>query len=171
VLGFAFVIGAFAFTSVRALRDARLAMTDVARTQQQFEPLAQSVRELRDSAAAFDRAVLAYLRSDSEANRNAAVATATRLSVSMNAAADGGSAAMSAPLGPLLERGAAHQGEGFRLLDLQDQRRLAAARLEQTYAALDRRVAGAGGTGIVVGETVISRPSLNELDRAIEFVQ
>jgi diguanylate cyclase (GGDEF)-like protein len=169
VLGFAIVIGAFAYTSVRALRDARDAMTDVARTQQQFEPLAQSVRELGDSAAAFDRAVLAYLRSDSAANRTAAVATATRLSQSMNAAADGGTAATIVPLGPLLERGAAHQGEGFRLLDLQDQRRLAAARLEQTYAALDRRVVGAGGTGIVVGETVISRPSLNELYRAIDL--
>ena len=45
----------------------------------------------------------------------------------------------------------------------------ATASLDQTYAALHRRVVGAGGAGIVAGENVISRPSLNELDRAVDL--
>jgi diguanylate cyclase (GGDEF)-like protein len=169
VLGFAFVIGAFAVTSVLALRGTRHAMADVARMQRQFEPLAQNVRDLGESAAAFDRAVLAYLRTDSDANRSAAAAAAARLSQSMNDTADSGSAPSAAPLPSLLSRGAAHQSAGFRLLKLQGQRRRATEGLDRTYAALDRRVVGAGGTGIVIGDNVIARPSLAELDRAVEL--
>jgi len=168
VLGFAVVIGAFAVTSVLALRGTRHAMADVALMQQRFEPLAQTARDLGGSAAAFDRAVLAYIRTDSDTNRSAVAEAAARFSQTMNEAADGGSATAAAALPSLRSRGAEHQGEGFRLLELQDQRTRAAQSLDQAYAALDRRVVGAGGTGIVVGENVIARPSLNELDRAID---
>ena len=168
VLGFAFVIGAFAVTGVPALRGMRHAMTDVVQMQQQFEPLAQSVRYLRESAASFDRAVLAYLQTDSEANRSAVAEAAARLSQSMNDTADSGAATSAAPLLSVLRRGAAHQSAGFRLLRLQGQRRRAAEDLERTYAALDRRVVGAGAAGIVVGDNVIARPSLADLGRAVE---
>ena len=169
VLGFAFVVGAFAVTSALALRGSRHAMAEVVRTQQQFEPVARSVRELSERSAAFDRAVLAYLRTDSDANRSAAAEAAARFSQSMNDSSRSDSVTSAASLPSLLNRGAAHQSAGFRLLELQDQRRRATASLDQAYAALHRRVVGAGGTGIVAGENVISRPSLNELDRAIDL--
>jgi len=169
VLGFAFVVGAFAVTSALALRGSRHAMAEVVRTQQQFEPVARSVRELSERSAAFDRAVLAYLRTDSDANRSAAAEAAARFSQTMNDSSRSGSVTSAASLPSLLSRGAAHQSAGFLLLELQDQRRRATASLDQAYAALHRRVVGAGGTGIVAGENVISRPSLNELDRAIDL--
>jgi diguanylate cyclase (GGDEF)-like protein len=169
VLGFAFVIGAFAVTGVPALRGMRHAMADVTRMQQQFEPRAQSVRDLGENAASFDRAVLAYLQADSDANRTAVAEAAARLSKSMNDTADSGRATSAAQLPSLLNRGAAHQSAGFHLLKLQDQQRRATQDLGRTYAALDRRVVGAGSTGIVVGDNVIARPSLVELDRAIRL--
>ena len=144
-------------------------MEDVARTQQLFEPLALGVHDLAESSASFDRAVLAYLQADSEVNRAAVAAVAARLSQSMNDTFDGGTAALALPFPSLLGRGAAHQSAGFRLLDLQDQLRRATEQLDQTYAALDRRAVGAGGTGIVVGDNVIARPSLVELNRAVEM--
>ena len=72
VVGFVLVIGAFATTSVVAVRSTRHATADLATMQRQFEPLARSVRDLGDSMAAFDRAVLAFLRADSDDNRSAA---------------------------------------------------------------------------------------------------
>jgi diguanylate cyclase (GGDEF)-like protein len=169
VLGFAFVVGAFAVTSALALRGTRHAMAEVVRTQQQFEPLARSVRDLSERAAAFDRAVLAYLRADSDVNRSAVAEAAARFSQSMNDTDEIGLGTAAPSLPSLLSRSGAHQGAGFRLLELQDQRQRATASLDQTYAALHRRVVGAGGSGIVVGDNVISRPSLNELDRAIDL--
>ena len=169
VLGFAVVVGAFAVTSALALRGTRHAMDELVLTQQQFEPLARGVRELDEGAVAFDRAVLAYLRTDSDSNRAAVAEAATRFSQSMNDAADSGSSTATASLPSLLSRGAAHQTAGFRLVELQNQRRRAMASLDETYAALHRRIVGAGGTGIVVGENVIARPSLNEFDRAVDL--
>ena len=169
VLGFASVIGAFAVTGVPALRSMRHSMADVVHMQQQFEPLAQSVRDVRESAASFDRAVLAYLQIGSDGSRSAVADAAARLSQAMNDAADSGTANSAPQLPSLLSRGAAHQSEGFRLLGLQGQLQHAAEDLKRTYAALDRRVVGAGATGIVVGENVIARPSLVDLGRAVEL--
>ena len=136
--------------------------------QQQFEPLSRNVRDLGDGLATFDRAVLAYLRADTLENRVAAVASAERLSPAANRTEDIGSARKPAPVAPLLTRIAAHEAEGFQLLQTQDQRRRAIAGLEQSFAALDRRVKGAGGGGIVVGNSVMARPSMAELARALE---
>ncbi len=169
MLGFAFVIGAFAATGIPALRGMRHAMEDVARTQQLFEPIALGLHELTESSASFDRAVLAYLQADSELNRAEVTAAAARLSQSMGGTFDGDSVALAEPFPSLLSRGAEHQSAGFRLLDLQDQLRRATELLDRTYAALDRRAVGAGGTGIVVGDNVIARPSLVELKRAVEL--
>jgi diguanylate cyclase (GGDEF)-like protein len=169
VLGFAVVVGAFAVTSALALRGTRHAMDELVLTQQQFEPLARGVRELGEGAVAFDRAVLAYLRTDSDPNRAAVAEAATRFSQSMNDAAGSGSSTATESLPSLLSRGAAHQTAGFRLVELQNQRQRAMASLDETYAALHRRIVGAGGTGIVVGENVIARPSLNEFDRAVDL--
>ncbi len=168
VLGFALVIGAFATASMVSLRSTRNATADLARVQQQFEPLSRSVRDLGDGLAAFDRAVLAYLRADTPDNGAAAVAAAERLSRAVNRSGEVGVTGESRPLRALLERIAAHQAEGFRLLAIQDERRQAIAGLEQAFAALDRRVRSAGGAGVVVGDNLMARPSMADLAQALE---
>jgi len=168
VLGFALVIGAFAAACVVSLRSTRETTADLARMQLRFEPLSRSVRDLGDGLATFDRAVLAYLRTDTSDNRVAAVAAAERLSTAANRTGDVGSKGRASPVGPLLQKIAAHEAEGFRLLATQDERRRAVAGLEQAFAALDRRTRSAGGGGIVVGDSLMARPSIAELARAIE---
>ena len=168
LLGFALVIGAFAVASVVSLRSTRHATVDLARMQQQFEPLSRSVRDLGDGLATFDRAVLACLRADTRDNRAAVTDSAERLSRAANKTLDVSTAADASPVGPLVQRIADHQAEGFLLLTMQEERRRAIAGLEHAFAALDRRITGAGGAGIVVGNDMLARPSLAELARALE---
>ena len=113
VLGFALVIGAFAAASVVSLRSTHEATADLANMQQQFEPLSRSVRDLGDGLATFDRTVLAYLRADSRDNHAAVLATAQRLSQAANRTLDVGAAGESLPVGPLLQRIADHEADGF----------------------------------------------------------
>ena len=168
MLGFALVIGAFATTGVLALRSTRNATASLAKVQQQFEPLARSVRDLGDGMATFDRAVLAFLRTGADTNRQAAADAAARLSNALNQAAEVGTTEQTASAKPVLARIAARQSAGFQLIELQDQRQRAAAALDQAYEDLRRRVLGAGGAGMVVGDTVLARPSLADLTRALE---
>jgi diguanylate cyclase (GGDEF)-like protein len=170
VLGFALVIGAFALATGVSLHSTRLATADLERMQHQFEPLSRSVRELGDGIAAFDRSVLAYLRVDTRDNRAAALTAAERLSLAANHSADvrGGDDRELAVVHDLLQQIADHEAEGFRLLAVQKDRRDAIAGLEQAFGALDRRIKGAGGNGVVIGNTVMANPSLAELARAIE---
>ena len=79
ILGFAFIIGAFVTANILAQRSTRLATADVTRVQQEFEPLARHARDLGAAVAAFDRAVLAYLRSSSSGNGTAIVDAGIRL--------------------------------------------------------------------------------------------
>ena len=137
VLGFAFVIGAFVAASAVALRSTRGATDDLARMQQQFEPLTRSVRELGVGLATFDRVVLAYLRADTPGNRIAAAESAERVSRAANRTLETG-AGKSPPVGPVLERIARHQAEGFRLLDMQDERRRSIATRGRAVAASRR---------------------------------
>ena len=118
VLGFALVIGAFAAASVVSLRSTRNATADLARMQQQFEPLSRSVRDLGDGLATFDRAVLAYLRADTPDNRAAAVALGGALVVRRQSNRGRGSGRRLAADAPARDaRIADHEAEGFRLLD------------------------------------------------------
>jgi len=167
-LGFALVIGAFAVASVVALRSTRHATVDLAQMQQQFEPLSRSVRDLGDGLASFDRAVLAYLRADTTDKRTAAITAAQSLSLAANRTLEADALDESSALGPLLQQIAAHQAAGILLLNMQQERRHAAAGLEQAFAALDRRITSAGGAGFVVDGNVMARPSLAELARALE---
>jgi len=168
VLGFALVIVAFAAASVVALRSTRNATVDLAHMQRQFEPLSRSVRDLGDGLATFDRATLAYLRADTRDNRAVAVASAERLSHAANEFVEVDAAGDSLPIKTVMRRIAEHEVDGLRLLELQDQRRRAIVELEAAFGALDRRVKSAGGAGIIVGESVMARPSLAELARALE---
>lgn len=168
LLGFSLVIGAFALASVVSLRSTQLATLDLARMQQQFEPLSRSVRDLGDGLATFDRAVLASLRADTRDNRAAVAVSAERLSRAANRTLDVGTSADASPMTPLLQRIADHQADGFQLLKLQDERRRAVVGREESFAALDRRITSAGGGGIMIGDNMIARPALAELARALE---
>ena len=168
VIGFALVIGAFASTSIVAVRGTRHATADLASMQRQFEPLARSVRELGDSMAGFDRAVLAFLRADSDTNRAAAADSAARLSAAIAEASVVGTRAQAGDIRSLLERVAARQAEGFRLVELQDHRRRLVTDLDDAYADLRRRALSGGGAGVRVGDNMLAKPSLTELTRAVE---
>jgi diguanylate cyclase (GGDEF)-like protein len=168
VLGFVFVIGAFALATGVSLRSTHDATNDLARLQYEFEPLSRSVRDLGDGLAAFDRAVLACLRADTRENRAAALASAERLALAVTQSADFDYAGDADTVRQLLQRIAVHQAEGFRLLGMQGERRQKITGLELAFGALDRRIKSAGGAGIVVGNSVMSSPTMTELARALE---
>ena len=79
VLGLRVVIAAFVTgaCSRSAARD--LATDELLRVRSEIEPLTRTARELGESAAAFDRAVLAFLGTDSAGNRATLVAAGERL--------------------------------------------------------------------------------------------
>jgi diguanylate cyclase (GGDEF)-like protein len=168
LFGFALVIAAFAVASVVSLRSTRNATIDLDDMQRRFEPLSRGVRDLGDGLATFDRAVLACLRADTPGNREAAVATAEKLSRSANRSVESGEYRESGSMQALLQRIAEHQVEGLRLLRLQDERRRSIEGLERAFAEIDRRVKGAGGSGVIVGNSLMARPSMAELARALE---
>jgi diguanylate cyclase (GGDEF)-like protein len=168
ILAFTLVIGAFVVATGYALRSTGLVTSDLARMQDEFEPLSSSVRELGDGLAAYDRAVLSYLRYDSPDNRAASLAAAERLSAALTRSVDGGERTQGPRAADLLHRIAEHQAEGFRLLGMQDERKRAIEELERAYASLDRRIKSAGGEGVIVGNAVLASPSMTEVARAIE---
>ena len=168
VIGFALVIGAFATTSYVAVRGTRQATAELAVMQRQFEPLARSVRDLGDGMAGFDRAVLAFLRADSDENRSAAADAAAHLSQAVAQTSQVGTEAQAEEIRALLQQVAERQATGFGLIGMQDQRRSVVVELEQAYADLHRRVLSGGGAGVLVGENMLSRPALAELTRAVE---
>ena len=166
VTGFALVIGAFVTASYLALRSTRHATTDVTRVQQDLEPLTRKAREIGDTAAAFDRAVLGYLRAESDENRQAVTDAGIRLSAVVN---DDGWAVIGtthAGFSDAVLRLAEHQADGFAVVNLQDLRNGAADEIETTLADLEARIVGAGARGLRVGENLLTLPSLAELAAA-----
>jgi len=69
VLGFVVVIAAFVTGAVLAKRGTHLATDELLRVQSEMEPLTRTAREFGESAAAFERAVLSFLGTDSDGNR------------------------------------------------------------------------------------------------------
>jgi hypothetical protein len=113
VLGFASVIGAFAVATGVALHATRGATADLARMQHEFEPLSRSVRDLGYGLAAFDRAVLAFLRSDTSDNRSAVFTAAERLAQATTQSVDATATDSLDNVRQLIEVIAAHQADGF----------------------------------------------------------
>ncbi len=171
VLGFAVVIGAFVTASTVAMRSTRHATTDVARVQNEIEPLTRTARQLGDRAAAFDRAVLAFLRVGSDENRTAVVQSGVELSAAIDSVARAEIRASGSDAQLTFQALASHQAEGFQLLLQHDQRLNALAGLAATFDRLDRRITGAGGGGLRIGDSLVSRPSLAELARALETMR
>ncbi len=171
VLGFAFVIGAFVTANILAQRSTRLATADVARVQQQFEPLARHARELGDAVAAFDRAVLAYLRSSSPEMSAAIVESGIRLSEVVNHASElapGGTEAHFSEIASLTAR---HQADGFRLVALDERRQATRLALDAALNELDARVSSSGAKGVAVGDTLMARQSLVAVAEAVAQVR
>jgi diguanylate cyclase (GGDEF)-like protein len=171
VLGFAFVIGAFVTSNIVTQRSARLATADVARAQDEFEPLARHARELGAAAAAFDRAVLAFLRSGSLENKNAVVEMGTRLSEAITDSADFARLRNDPSIEEMAARLAQQQAQGFQLLALQETRNSTLRSLEKALNDLDRRMSSAGGRGLRFGDNLLARPAIVELTEAVERVR
>jgi len=167
IVGFAFVIAAFVTGALLAQRSARDATGELQRVRAEIEPLTRAARQLGESAAAFDRAVLAALGTASEQNAADLASAGARLAQGVNEAPGPGTPADATEI-PLAAGIAEHQARGFRLARLHAQRRSSLARMEAAYDDLRRRVGAGGGTGILVGETVLTLPWMQELAAALE---
>ncbi len=166
IMGFALVIAAFVTGGLLARHGTRVATGELTRVQAEIEPLTRAARDLGESAAAFDRAVLACLAADTAENRDVLATAGARLSSALNGAPPRGDAAQGDPgLGESIAR---HLAAGYALVRLQDERRSRLATLESLYAGLARRVGAGGSEGVRVGETVLTRPAMQELGAALD---
>ncbi len=171
ILGFAFIIGAFVTANILAQRSTRLATADVTRVQQQFEPLARHARDLGAAVAAFDRAVLAYLRSSSSGNGTAIVDAGIRLSGVVNNASGLTPIGDEAHFNEIAALTAEHQADGFQLVAIEERRQATRQALDSALNELDRRVSSSGAKGVSVGDSLLARPSLAEVAEAVAQVR
>ena len=168
IMGFAFVIAAFVTGSLLARQGTSAATDELARVRTEIEPLTLAARELGESSAAFDRAVLAYLSTGTDTDLAALTAAGTRLSRAINEAPPTEATDGDSGDGSFRPDIARHQARGFELARLHDARRASLARIDATYEDLERRISAAGSTGIRVGETVLTRPAMQELAVALD---
>jgi len=167
IAGFALVIASFVTGSLLARHGTRIATDELARVQAQIEPLTQTARQLGESSAAFDRAVLAMLGTDSDASHDALVTAAGRLADGLNTAPALAPTDASASTTALAVAIANHQALGFRLARLHEARVAALAGLVTVYEALEKRISAGGSSGVRIGDSVITRPSMKELETAL----
>jgi len=168
IMGFALVIAAFITGSLLARHGTGAATEELTRVRAEIEPLTLAARELGESSAAFDRAVLAYLGTGTDADVAALTAAGTRLSRAANEAPAGEASGGNAGDESFRPDIARHQAHGFELARLHDARRTSLARIEAAYTSLERHISAAGSTGIRVGETVLTRPAMQELATALD---
>jgi diguanylate cyclase (GGDEF)-like protein len=168
VLGFGLVIAAFVIGSLLAQRGSRLATEELRRVQLEIAPLTRTARDLGESSAAFDRAVLEFLGTDSEQHRERLAEAGQRLSDAINEATVSTGPATDAYGESLTEALARHQVLGFRLAEMRASRRQALERLDAVYGGLARRLSAGAGIGVRIGETVLTRPEMQELAAALE---
>ncbi len=168
VLGFVVVIAAFVTGAVLAKRGTHLATDELLRVQSEMEPLTRTARELGESAAAFERAVLSFLGTDSDGNRAKLVSAGERLARAVNEAPSQSVPAADRGAVPLAEDIAGFQALGFELAALRAARQSSLNRMEASYQALARRLSAGGAAGIRVGETVLTRPDMQELADALD---
>ena len=167
VLGFVVVIAAFVTGAVLAKRGTHLATDELLRVQSEMEPLTRTAREFGESAAAFERAVLSFLGTDSDGNRAKLVSAGERLARAVNEAPSQTVPAADSGAVPLAEDIAGFQALGFELAALRAARQSSLDRMEGAYRTLERRLSAGGAAGIRVGETVLTRPDMQELADAL----
>ena len=168
VAGFALMIAAFVTGSLLASRGADDATDELVEVRSEIELLTSAARELGESSTAFDRAVLAFLGTDSAENRAALVAAGERLSEAANAAPQPGAPADRIGGDHLSEQIARHQALGFRLARLREARRSTLVSLESVYDVITRRLEAGGSSGVRVGENVLTRPTMKEMAAALD---
>ena len=168
VAGFALMIAAFVTGSLLASRGADHATDELVEVRSEIELLTSTARELGESSTAFDRAVLAFLGTDSPENRATLVAAGERLSEAANAAPQPGAPADQIGGDHLSEQIARHQALGFRLARLREARRSTLVSLESVYDVITRRLEAGGSSGVRVGENVLTRPTMKEMAAALD---
>jgi diguanylate cyclase (GGDEF)-like protein len=161
------VLVVFLVGNVLAQRSTRAAMQSVGRVENRFEPLARLAHELDDAVVAYERAASNYLKSPIDENATAMAVAGAQLEVALaEYRRIGEPAPVDARTAHLGLQIADLQRAGETLVAAQQQR----ARLIASYwTALERlrnRIAGAGGSGLDVGDNnVIARKSLAELSK------
>ena len=167
IAGFALVIAAFLTGSLLARQSTRSATDELVRVRAEIEPLTNASRDLGESAAAFDRVVLTFLGTDSIQDREALTTAAARLSAGLNAAPTGRDGADD----PLRKVVAEHQVLAFRLAQLHVARVEARTGLDAMYATLRQRIRSGGSAGVRVGDTLITRPLMKDLESTLEIAR
>ena len=168
ILGFSLVLATFVAGAMLARHGTSAATAELTRVQSEIEPLTRAARDLGEGSANFDRAVLAYLAADSTENRNRLAGAAARLAAALNEAPPSETTAQETDTPGLEASIARHQAAGYALTRLQDQRRSGLASLESLHASLARRISTGGSAGVRVGETVLTRPSMQALATELE---
>ena len=168
VAGFALMIAAFVTGSLLASRGADHATGELIEVRSEIELLTSTARELGESSTAFDRAVLAFLGTDSAENRATLVAAGERLSAAANAAPQPGATIDQIGGDHLSEQIARHQALGFRLARLREARRSTLVSLESVYDVITHRLEAGGSSGVRVGENVLTRPTMKEMAAALD---
>jgi diguanylate cyclase (GGDEF)-like protein len=167
VLGFVVVIAAFVTGAMLAKRGTRQATDQLLSVQAEMAPHTRAARELGESAAAFERAVLSVLGNDSDVHRAALATAGERLARAVN-----GAPAQLTPAGDhsalLVEDIAGYQARGFELAALSAARKSSMERMNSAYRAIERRLDAGGAAGIRVGEDLLTRPELQELAIALD---
>ncbi|RPI13323.1 MAG: EAL domain-containing protein [Lysobacterales bacterium] len=169
VSGFVLVIAAFVTGTLLAKRGTELATQELERVRHEIAPMTRTARQLGESAATFDRAVLASLGTDLPQYRVDLAQAGERLALHINEAGPAGPSFETADAGASLRDDvAAHQAAGFRLAELRESRRSTIVRLEAVYLKLADRISAGGSAGVRVGESVITRPLMQEIALALD---
>jgi len=167
IAGFALVIAVFLTGSLLARQSTRSAADELVRVRAEIESLTSAARDLGESSAAFDRVVLTFLGTDAVPDREALTDAAARLSAGLNAAPAGSDGSDD----PLRRAVTEHQALAFRLSQLHAARSEARAGLDAVYATLRQRISSGGSAGVRVGDTLITRPLMKELESTLEIAR
>lgn len=164
------VLIVFLIGNYLAQRSTRLTTQNVSRVERRFEPLVRLGRDLEGAIGSFNRAVLGFLKFDTESNSAAVNVAARDLLVALaeyqrlgEPGPDG------AANGALREEIAAFHRDGLLLIERQKERQLTAADYWSAMNRLRSRILRAGGGGTPVGDQVMfARSSLTDLARALD---
>jgi diguanylate cyclase (GGDEF)-like protein len=156
-----------------ATETTRQAVQSLRTMQLEHEPQARRAQAVSDELAAYDRAVIEFLQGDHESAADGIGAASDELDRAVNHYFnDAPAPTMTAAALQLRIELAHHIAAGARLVGSAAKR---TDWLERRHALLDgvqRRIAGAGGTGVaVVDEQVILRRSLAELGTALNAIR
>jgi diguanylate cyclase (GGDEF)-like protein len=158
--------------NVLVQRSTRLATQNAARVQEELEPLAHRARTLADAIGGFDRAVLTYLKPGSRPDRAALESARAALQSALSEHEEHLRPEAGIDPGTELPNAlSAHEREGVALMDQFDRRAELIASCWSLMDALGQRVASAGASGLLVGDSVMARRSLSELGQALDAVR